>query len=72
MYKYNHFLLGLCPSLKNEWNKENYFPEMKGDVGMSHHERKGKKMPTQNRKSFNPTPTSLFLFVSQLCMYFGS
>ena len=31
----------LCPKKKkNEWNKwENHFYEMKGDVGMSHHEK---------------------------------
>ena len=30
------FLLGLCPKMKNEWNKwKNHFYEMKGGVGMS-------------------------------------
>ena len=29
------FLLGLCPKVKNEWNKwKNHFHEMKGHVGM--------------------------------------
>ena len=40
--------LGLCPKIKNEWNKwENHFYEMKGDVGMSLHEKeRNEKMPT--------------------------
>ena len=38
--------------LKNEWNKwKNHFYEMKGDVGMSSHEKEGnKKMPTPRQK----------------------
>ena len=32
--------MGLCPKMKNEWNKwKNHFYEMKGDVGMSLHEK---------------------------------
>ena len=41
--------LGLLPKrMKNEWNKwKNHFYEMKGDVGMSLHEKeRNKKMPT--------------------------
>ena len=41
--------LGLLPNrMKNEWNKwKNHFYEMKGDVGMSLHEKeRNKKMPT--------------------------
>ena len=30
-------ILGLCPKLKNEWNK--WKNQMKGDVGMSPHEK---------------------------------
>ena len=49
---------------KNEWNKwKNHFYEMKGDVGMSLHEKeRNKKMPTpRHRVTHNPIPTSLFL-----------
>ena len=38
------FLLGLCPKFKNMWNKwKNHFSEMKGDVGMSPHEKEGEQ-----------------------------
>ena len=50
--------------MKNEWNKwKNHFYEMKGDVGMSLHEKeRNKKMPTPIHKvTHNPIPTSLFL-----------
>ena len=50
--------------MKNEWNKwKNHFYEMKGDVGMSVHEKeRNKKMPTPRHKLIhNPIPTSLFL-----------
>ena len=34
------FLMGLCPKMKNEWSKwKNHCYEMKGDVGMSRHEK---------------------------------
>ena len=49
---------------KNKWNKwKNHFYEMKGDVGMSLHEKeRNKKMPTPRHKvTHNPIPTSLFL-----------
>ena len=52
------------PQRKNEWNKwKNHFYEMKGDVGMSLHEKeRNKKMPTPRHKvTHNPIPTSLFL-----------
>ena len=40
--------VGLCPKMKNVW--KNHFCEIKGDVGMSHHEKeRNKKM---HRKSF--------------------
>ena len=44
---------------------KNHFYEMKGDVGMSLHEKeRNKKMPTPRHKvTHNPIPTSLFLFV---------
>ena len=54
-----------CPErMKNEWNKwKNHFYEMKGDVGMSLHEKeRNKKMLTPRHKvTHNPIPTSLFL-----------
>ena len=60
---YIPFLLGLCPKSKSMWNKwKNHFSEMKGDVGMSHHEKEGnKKMPIPRQEIIdNPIPTSLF------------
>ena len=46
----------------NKW--KNHFYEMKGDVGMSLHEKeRNKKMPTPTHKvTHNPIPTSLFCF----------
>ena len=46
---------------KNEWNK--WKNQMKGDVGMSLHEKeRNKKMPTPRHKvTHNPIPTSLCL-----------
>ena len=43
---------------------KNHFYEMKGDVGMSLHEKeRNKKMPTPRHKvTHNPIPTSLFCF----------
>ena len=41
---YIPFLLELCPHQKNMWNKwKNHFSEMKGDVGMSVHEKEGEQ-----------------------------
>ena len=38
------FLLGLCPKYKSMLNKwKNHFSEMKGDVGMSLHEKEGEQ-----------------------------
>ena len=44
---------------------KNHFYEMKGDVGMSLHEKeRNKKMPTPRHKvTHNPIPTSLFVKV---------
>ena len=51
------------PKVKNEQNKwKNHFVEMKGDVGMSVHEKGGKQVnatPT-HKTIYNPIPTSLF------------
>ena len=59
------FLLGLCPKIKkmSGTSVKNHFYEMKGDVGTSHHEKKGnKKMHIPRQKVVhNPIPTSLFL-----------
>ena len=39
-----HFYGALPQTEKNEWNKcKNHFSEMKGDVGMSLHEKEGNK-----------------------------
>ena len=41
---------------------KNHFSEMKGDVGLSLHEKERNKMPTPRHKvTHNPIPTSLFL-----------
>ena len=48
--------------IENKW--KNHFSEMKGDVGMSLHEKKGnKKMQPIPRQEVieNPIPTSLFI-----------
>ena len=61
---YNYVLMAL-PQKKNVWNKwNNHFYEMKGDVGMSVHEKeRNKKMPTPRHKvTHNLIPTSLFCF----------
>ena len=47
--------------MMNNYKWKNHFYEMKGDVGMSLHE-KG-RMPTPRHKvTHNPIPTSLFCF----------
>ena len=59
-----HFV-GALPQKKNVWNKwKNHFYEMKGDVGMSLHEKgRNKKMPTPRHKvTHNPIP--IYIFVS--------
>ena len=34
------FMIGLYPKMTNEWNKwKNHFYDIKGDVGMSRHEK---------------------------------
>ena len=56
-------LMRFIPKEKNELNKwKNHFVEMKGDVGMSVHEKEGKQVnasPT-HKTIYNPIPTSLF------------
>ena len=49
--------------MNNEWNKwKNHFYEMKGDVGLSLHEKERNKMPTPRHKvTHNPIHTSLLL-----------
>ena len=43
------FLMGLCPRMKNEWNKwKNHFYEMKGVVGMSGHEKEREQEDAYN------------------------
>ena len=61
------FLLGLCPKLKNEWNKwKNHFSEMKGDVGMSLHEKEREQEDAHPKTESHLTP-SLHLCFS-LCI----
>ena len=60
----SHFYWGFATNQKSMWNKwKNHFSEMKGDVGMSLHEKKGnKKMPIPRQEVIdNPIPTSFFL-----------
>ena len=51
-------------SVRYIYKWKNHFYEMKGDVGMSLHEKeRNKKMPTPRHKvTHNPIPTSLFCF----------
>ena len=55
-----HCSPGLLYCYVYKW--KNHFYEMKGDVGMSVHEKeRNKKMPTPRHKvTHNPIPTSLF------------
>ena len=44
------------------WNKwKNHFSEMKGDVGISPHEKDGEQEDAYTKIIHNPIPTSLFL-----------
>ena len=53
-----------CGNQTQLYKWKNHFYEMKGDVGMSLHEKeRNKKMPTPRHKvTHNPIPTSLFCF----------
>ena len=58
-----HYYWGFAPNEKSKCNKwKNHFSEMKGDVGMSLHEKEGnKKMPILRQEVIdNPIPTSFF------------
>ena len=59
----NYFCWGFAPK-ENEWNKwKNHFYEMKGDVGMLLHEKKGtRKCLHQDTKSLI-TPSPIYIFV---------
>ena len=52
---------------------KNHFSEMKGDVGMSHHEKEGnKKMPIPRQEIIdNPIPTSLFMYYAAVLLCAG-
>ena len=40
----SHFYWDFAPNEKSKWNKwKNHFSEMKGDVGMSLHEKEGEQ-----------------------------
>ena len=47
---------------------------MKGDVGMSHHEKEGnKKMPIPRQEVIdNPIPTSLFMYYAAVLLCVGT
>ena len=53
---------------------KNYFSEMKGDLGMSHHEKEGnKKMPRPRQETIdNPIPTSLFMYYAAVLLCVGT
>ena len=53
---------------------KNHFSEMKGDVGMSHHEKEGnKKMPIPRQEIIdNPIPTSLFMYYAAVVLCVGT
>ena len=53
---------------------KNHFSEMKGDVGMSHHEKEGnKKMPIPRQEIIdNPIPTSLFMYYAAVLLCVGT
>ena len=64
--------VGALPQrMKNEWNKwKNHFYEMKGDVGMSLHEKeRNKKIPTQDTKSLI-TPSLHLCFFQDYNVHF--
>ena len=64
--------VGALPQrMKNEWNKwKNNFYEMKGDVGMSLHEKeRNKKMPTKDTKSLI-TPSLHLCFFQDYNVHF--
>ena len=50
---------------------KNHFHEMKGDVGMSLHEKeRNKKIPTPRHKvTHNPIPTSFFALTCVVCLF---
>ena len=53
---------------------KNHFSEMKGDVGMSHHEKEeNKKMPIPRKEIIdNPIPTSLFMYYAAVLLCVGT
>ena len=52
------------------YNWKNNFYEMKGDVGLSLHEKERNKMPTPRHKvTHNPIPTSLLLCMLFVCLF---
>ena len=61
-YRLDYFTEYVTMLLYYKW--KNHFYEMKGDVGMSLHEKeRNKKMPTPRHKvTHNPIPTSLCCF----------
>ena len=63
-YKYRTTIPNFLQSQQSVYKWKNHFYEMKGDVGMSLHEKeRNKKMPTPRHKvTHNPIPTSLFCF----------
>ena len=58
----------------NYYKWKNHFSEMKGDVGMSHHEKEGnKKMPIPRQEIIdNPIPTSLFMYHAAVLLCVGT
>ena len=58
----------------NNYKWKNLFSEMKGDVGMSHHEKEeNKKMPIPRQEIIdNPIPTSLFMYYAAVLLCVGT
>ena len=68
------YFVGALPQKKNEWNKwKNHFYEMKGDVGMSLHEkeRNKKRCLHQDTKSLITPSLHLCFFQDHNITYFA-
>ena len=74
LYYFWYFIHWLKATLAHYMYKwKNHFSEMKGDVGMSHHEKEGnKKMPILRQEIIdNPIPTSLFMYYAAVLLCVG-
>ena len=69
-----HDNISRCISRSYNIKWKNHFSEMKGDVGMLHHEKEGnKKMPIPRQEIIdNPIPTSLFMYYATVLLCVGT